>query len=511
MQIETNVSTTLNSINDKFKMTLVTANKYFTMVATSINLNPVYQRPYTYFDKQKNYWGCKWQKDLIVSFLTGEFIQPIHLLSRKTGKFSHWIIDGGHRTRTLYNFLQGYIKTPKGFVLEYLGQSYDIGEMTWIEIVQKHSDLKTLLDDLTILYFEHETTSKEARKIFIKLNKLHNMTDAEMRNAFDALLADMHRDLGSVDSKKSFPIFTEYKQDGNLVHIGTKAVKRVTDEIVTIISWYLYSGGYDNLKNYTSPTAATLMGWYELSEESDTINNKFKSSSTYYKRLKSLIGKLNDLVLTSDRKRSQWKKMSLLKVAILLDWFYSKNNYKFDEFDIDWKTFNKQIDIIHAKVKDVHYPYSRYNVVGNKVKTISKINNDESYTMNSVFTSGNRVDDIEFWLYNIITRFNESDFGITKVDKQKRTFTDKQKSSNFTGKCEECDKDITLSESRADHILPHSRGGKTNTDNLQLLCNDCNTDKSSGVTSEDLIKVLTNYSGRIDADKVKKLTEVLNS
>ena len=41
--------------------------------------NPIYQRPYHYFDDRTDYWGHSWQKSLISDFLSGKFIQPIHL------------------------------------------------------------------------------------------------------------------------------------------------------------------------------------------------------------------------------------------------------------------------------------------------------------------------------------------------------------------------------------------------------------------------------------------------
>lgn len=44
-------------------------------------------------------------------------------------------------------------------------------------------------------------------------------------------------------------------------------------------------------------------------------------------------------------------------------------------------------------------------------------------------------------------------------------------------KCIECgnDKDLTL-----DHVIPFSRGGKTEKDNLRTLCQSCNSKKGNG-------------------------------
>ena len=47
------------------------------------------------------------------------------------------------------------------------------------------------------------------------------------------------------------------------------------------------------------------------------------------------------------------------------------------------------------------------------------------------------------------------------------------------GKCAYCLKEIKLHQAHADHITPWSAGGKTEEDNCQILCRDCNLSKSN--------------------------------
>ncbi len=56
----------------------------------------------------------------------------------------------------------------------------------------------------------------------------------------------------------------------------------------------------------------------------------------------------------------------------------------------------------------------------------------------------------------------------------KRAAFEKQK-----GICKKCKKPFTLDEMEADHIKPWSEGGKTNAENCQMLCRDCNRRKSN--------------------------------
>ena len=63
-----------------------------------------------------------------------------------------------------------------------------------------------------------------------------------------------------------------------------------------------------------------------------------------------------------------------------------------------------------------------------------------------------------------------------------RTFTNAQKRSKYEeqeGYCAICTEHFDIDEMEADHIRPWSEGGKTELDNCQMLCKDCNRAKSN--------------------------------
>ncbi len=63
-----------------------------------------------------------------------------------------------------------------------------------------------------------------------------------------------------------------------------------------------------------------------------------------------------------------------------------------------------------------------------------------------------------------------------------RTFTENQRREAYErqkGICPICKKKFELKEMQADHITPWSKGGKTNSDNCQMLCADDNRRKSN--------------------------------
>ena len=69
-----------SDLNKSEKMYSWSVQYYFNAwTMGELNPNPIYQRPYHYFDDRTDYWGHPWQKSLISDFLSGKFIQPIHL------------------------------------------------------------------------------------------------------------------------------------------------------------------------------------------------------------------------------------------------------------------------------------------------------------------------------------------------------------------------------------------------------------------------------------------------
>lgn len=78
-------------------------------------------------------------------------------------------------------------------------------------------------------------------------------------------------------------------------------------------------------------------------------------------------------------------------------------------------------------------------------------------------------------VYEYLLSYNEKFLSI-------RTFTDSQKRAAYErqkGICKICKKYFEFDQMEGDHIKPWCEGGKTEANNLQMLCKDCNRSKSN--------------------------------
>lgn len=472
----------------------------------NVNDKPKYQRPDVDGSLLLFGEGNEWQKNLMRDIIKGNPFQPIHLRD-KDGVWE--IVDGGHRTRTVYKFLNGFVRLPEDTILsDKDGKEFDISNMTIGDIIKNYPFLQEYIWNLTFEVYEYRNISnKEAEELFLKLNDLHDMSHADKRNAIDNIVADVCRERGAVDSPKAITIFKEILQKGKdktLAHVSVPLTKRATDEMVSFALYYLYKGGV------FSDTFGGLESQSELNDmyrDEELIKQLSQPNDTLISELDSLLKIVNGVVVEgrlSNSRGGAWGKGSLKKLIMLIT-ESARNAGGFSKYKPDTKKLYKELKEAYTqltKSKVAHHPFQLYEVVDGKVVPLSddkqpkNVKKHETYQFPSVFTGGARVDDLLYIYHHFITKgvFN---FGLKTTTKDdSRTFNKKQNEEMWVeqgGECKKCGCDLNTNDYAADHILGHTYGGPTEVKNGQLLCVSCNSMKSSGMDINDVKYLCEKY------------------
>ncbi len=479
-------------------------------ILKTINPNPEYQRPES-DELIYGGTGSDWQRNLIASVLQGNPFQKIHLRLIKIGKrVIYEIVDGGHRSRCIMGFFTDCVKTPKQCIIyDKFDNAYDISEMSWSEIIFQYPELETLLDiiqfDLTI----HKNISdKEAEDLFLTLNDLHDMSPADKRNAIKAVIASYCRRLGAVDSKDAFRMFRDTKlgKDGKkkLEHCGLALVRRETDEIVSMCVQYMWEGGIFSKYCRGLDSQAPLNELYRDVDFNDYLTTEdgmeLLSNVTHVMTHVDAIVRVGKLECFRDT----WKKNMIKKLFCLIYQMCltnTKKGVKFKTIKIDYTKFHSKLVASIRKFSSLktmtHNPYQRYEIVDGKVCKVKDCdpNKGQTYKYSDVFTGGSRIDDLEFTLLPILATYEPQEWGVGVSNRSEdvRDFSTDQKNELWVEqtvdgvcRCKKCGTDLSKTEWRADHIVPHKQNGPTIVENGQLLCFDCNEQKCSGMDVSDV-------------------------
>ena len=483
-----------------------------------IDDSPKYQRPDVNGSNLLYGEGTIWQKNLMKDIVLQNPIQPLHFRVIK-GKnknthtllaITYWeIVDGGHRTRTIYKFFCGYVRLPEGTILTDInGIQIDVSNYTYKDILQYYPPIAEYILNLTFPVYEYnDLPDKGAEELFLKLNDLHNMTPADKRNAINGIVADICRKYGAVDSKDGLEIFTRFSQKGQnkkLQYVSIPMIGRATDEMVSFALYYLYTGGV-NSNNFKGMESQSVLN--DMYRDEELIKRLLDHNDNLLSDLDSLLKIVDGVVQEgrlADSRGGAWGKGSLKKLFMLIT-ESARNAGGFGKYKPDTKKLHNELKNAYTqltKSKVAHHPFQLYEVVDGKVIPLSdnkqpkNVKKHETYQFPSVFTGGARVDDLLYIYHHFMTKgvFN---FGLKTTTKDdSRTFNKKQNEEMYVeqeGKCKKCKCDLSTNKYAADHILGHTYGGPTEVKNGQLLCVSCNQMKSSGMDINDVKYLCEKY------------------
>ena len=482
----------------------------------TVNDKPKYQRPDVDGTMLLFGEGNQWQKNLMRDILMDNPFQPVHL-RLKDGIWE--IVDGGHRTRTIYKFLNGYVRLPEGTILTDInGKQFDLSNMTFKDIIVNYPFLETYIWNLKFEIYEYRgITDKEAEDLFLKLNDLHDMSHADKRNAIDNIIADICRNKGAVDSKHALSIFKEILTNSKgktLANVSIPITRRATDEMISFALYYLYNGGIFSDGFIGLESQPELNKMYRDENLIKRLENEDDSLSSDLDKLLTILNDVIKFGRLSEKRNGTWGKGAIKKLIMLIT-ESAKNAGGFSKYNPNAKKFYKELkqaytELLKSKVK--HNPHRLYKLNNGKVVPLSKseqptnVKYHETHMFPSVFTGGARVDDLQYIYYHFLTKGSNT-FGLKTGSKDDaRTFSQKQFEylwAEQDGKCKKTGVDLNETEYAVDHILPYAFGGPTDVKNGQILSKSANDMNSSGMDIND-VKYLCEKYGYEDFDGLSK-------
>ena len=380
--------------------------------------NPEYQRDYVYTDKQAS--------KLVESVLMGIPIPTIYLCVEEDNTYS--VIDGQQRITSLVRYLKN------DFALNGLQELNELNGKCYKDLSKdiqkklKSSSLSTisLLKQSTALKYE----------IFARLNQgAVKLNPQELRNCiYRGTFNKMLDDIAATNPHLH-----------NLFHDDNNR-KSYQERILRFFA-------LRNYQDYQSSMLKTMNSYMELhrNDEEDEIKAAKDRFNNTIDIIKQVLG--NEAFMAFDRNKNT-----------ILEKF---SGSVYDSIIIPFSFFDKHSLIVNAdkireavmnvKMTDESYREDTYAATGSKVRVIRRIQT----------------------IYNLILSIT----GNNSTDTDRRLFSEDERKMLYESsdkKCAICGNLIlSLDDCEIDHIIPFSKGGKTELSNAQIVHRICNREKSN--------------------------------
>jgi 5-methylcytosine-specific restriction endonuclease McrA len=401
-----------------------------------INPTPQYQRGPV--------WNLAKKQKLIDSILRGYDVPKLYLRPSSDPAFEHEVVDGQQRLRAVWEFSRD--EYALGDDSEDLPKFGDLSE-------KKHSDLSSDaqelfgLFDFSIVVID-EADELETRDLFLRLQEGVVLNAAEKRNA---MVGDMRDFVATTSMHK---VFQGVRMAPNIEQRFGK------DDWIAHVSCLEMNGGPVDVK---APDLKKMYETYKSLGDYKSKTNKISRTLDYMAKVFEIETPEMDI---------KWGFVDLYwLLSVLLDEYDLKGREKdFNVFYITFERRRRDVDDIEELITSQdHLDRLLFNYVDAFQRSGATRKNIEI-----------RHDVYREWLHNIVQDLVPKD--------PKRLYTYQERMviwRRARERCENCSQEIPFSSMHADHLVPHSRGGKTTIANSKCLCTSCNLKKGAKEQSLD--------------------------
>ena len=400
---------------------------------SKIDPRPPYQR------------GLVWSKNKKQTFIDSmlrDFDIPKLYLRRIIDKDSQYeweVVDGQQRLTAIWEFLRN------DYPISVDAEPVDEHQINGQIFNELHSDVQEQLQgyELSIVELE-DADDQEIEEMFLRLQDGVPLNAAEKRNAVSGNVRDFVRDITSTHKLMTSSLPFDNRRYSH-------------DEVVAQMLLIELNGGPTHI------TASKLRNMYE--------DKNFNEKSSYAIKLKRVLNFLSQAFPTQSPELTKTNIISLYTIAS-----ESLNKYAISSRA---KSFGKWfVEFERQRRENQDKPEDQMD---------TRMYDYQLAIMHGSASIGSQQERRRVLLQDMIGSMPD----LRQLDDQ-RLFTYEQRAAIFrksNGICvnpndnPDCSEECTWDNFHADHIIPHSAGGKTIVNNGQLLCPSCNLRKSdSNVT-----------------------------
>ena len=394
-----------------------------------INTEPDYQRPPVW---------TKAQKQLLIDTILREYDIPKFYLNKRDS--SHWdVVDGQQRLRAIWEFRENgfpIAKDADSIIIDVgLGPTtYEIKGKTFDELDPDVQDLfESYSIDVVIL---EDKSDDVVQEVFLRMQNGTSLKAQEKRNAIAGPVRDYVKKISSHN------FFEEC--------VSFKNTRFAHDEVAAQMLKLSLNGAICTVKD------RELNELYKSGAAFDANSQKAKRVNSVLNYLYKVFGSLCP----------ELSKVNVISLFVLI--MDLMENYDIHGREEDIKNWFIEFELLRQEERAK--PVDDQDV---------RLLNYQSKLTNSPSSSDSIEYRFEFLKESLMTKYPD----IAMKDAQ-RSFDEAQRQVIYRkngGVCQMCGIHCDWDNWEADHIIPWSRGGKTEVNNGQVLCPSCNSSKGNQI------------------------------